>query len=107
MTRITILLVANCGEIAIRAFRAATELGIGTVAVHAYEDRNSMPRQKADEGYQNGELDHPVHAYLDIDQTIEAAQGSDADAVYPGHGFLSESPDLAHACAGLATITGD
>ncbi len=93
------VLVANRGEIAIRAFRAAYELGIGTVAVFPYEDRNSPHRLKAAESYQIGEQGHPVRAYLSIEAIIEAAKTAGADAIYPGYGFLSENPDLAAACA--------
>jgi pyruvate carboxylase len=93
------VLVANRGEIAIRAFRAAYELGVGTVAVYAYEDRNSQHRLKADESYQIGEVGHPVRAYLSVDEIVETARRAGADAVYPGYGFLSENPDLAAACA--------
>ncbi len=100
------ILVANRGEIAIRAFRAAYELGIDSVAVYPYEDRNSLHRQKADEAYQIGELGHPVRAYLDVDEIVRAARDSGADAVYPGYGFLSENPQLAQALddAGIAFI---
>ncbi|MDT5223350.1 MAG: pyruvate carboxylase, partial [Mycobacterium sp.] len=93
------VLVANRGEIAIRAFRAAYELGVGTVAVYAYEDRNSLHRTKADESYQIGEVGHPVRAYLSVDEIVETANRAGADAVYPGYGFLSENPHLAAACA--------
>ncbi|WP_191498865.1 pyruvate carboxylase [Mycobacterium simulans] len=93
------VLVANRGEIAIRAFRAAYELGVGTVAVYPYEDRNSLHRTKADESYQIGEIGHPVRAYLSIDEIVETARRAGADAIYPGYGFLSENPDLAAACA--------
>ena len=93
------ILVANRGEIAIRAFRAAYEMGITTVAVYPYEDRNSQHRLKADESYQIGETGHPVRAYLSVDEIIRVAQHAGADAVYPGYGFLSENPDLAAACA--------
>jgi pyruvate carboxylase len=93
------VLVANRGEIAIRAFRAAYELGIGTVAVFPYEDRNSLHRLKADESYQIGEPGHPVRAYLSVSEIVEAARHAGADAVYPGYGFLSENPELAQACA--------
>jgi pyruvate carboxylase len=93
------VLVANRGEIAIRAFRAAYELGVGTVAVYAYEDRNSQHRLKADESYQIGDVGHPVRAYLSVDEIVETAQRAGADAIYPGYGFLSENPDLAAACA--------
>ncbi|WP_067854264.1 pyruvate carboxylase [Nocardia shimofusensis] len=93
------VLVANRGEIAIRAFRAAYELGIGTVAVFPYEDRNSVHRLKAAEAYQIGETGHPVRAYLSIEAIIDAAKSAGADAIYPGYGFLSENPELAAACA--------
>ncbi|MQA32828.1 pyruvate carboxylase [Modestobacter roseus] len=93
------VLVANRGEIAVRAFRAAYELGAGTVAVFPHEDRNSVHRLKADESYQIGEPGHPVRAYLDVTEIVRAAQRAGADAVYPGYGFLSENPELAEACA--------
>ncbi|WP_022909453.1 pyruvate carboxylase [Aestuariimicrobium kwangyangense] len=93
------VLVANRGEIAVRAFRAAYELGLKTVAVFPLEDRNAEHRIKADEAYQIGEPGHPVRAYLDIDEMIRAAKEAGADAIYPGYGFLSENPGLAEACA--------
>ncbi len=93
------VLVANRGEIAIRAFRAAYEMGIATVAVYPHEDRNSLHRLKADESYQIGETGHPVRAYLSVDEIIRVAREAGADAIYPGYGFLSENPDLAAACA--------
>ncbi|MDQ6657086.1 MAG: pyruvate carboxylase [Actinomycetota bacterium] len=93
------ILVANRGEIAIRAFRAAYELRVATVAIFPYEDRNSLHRQKADEAYQIGERGHPVRAYLDVDGVVQAAIEAGADAIYPGYGFLSENPNLASACA--------
>jgi pyruvate carboxylase len=93
------VLVANRGEIAIRAFRAAYELGVQTVAVYPYEDRNSVHRLKADESYQIGEVGHPVRAYLSVDEIVATALAAGADAVYPGYGFLSENPELAAACA--------
>ncbi|MGB3480912.1 MAG: pyruvate carboxylase [Mycobacterium sp.] len=93
------VLVANRGEIAIRAFRAAYELKVGTVAVYPYEDRNSVHRLKADESYQIGEVGHPVRAYLSVDEIVNTALAAGADAVYPGYGFLSENPELAAACA--------
>ncbi|MDN5771549.1 MAG: pyruvate carboxylase, partial [Microlunatus sp.] len=92
------VLVANRGEIAVRAFRAAYELGAGTVAVYPYEDRNAVHRIKADEAYLIGERGHPVRAYLDVAEIIRAARESGADAIYPGYGFLSENPELARAC---------
>ncbi len=93
------LLVANRGEIAVRAMRAANELGIKTVAVYAWEDRGSIHRQKADEAYVIGEQGHPVAAYLNVDEIIRVAKLAGADAIYPGYGFLSENPELARAAA--------
>ncbi|MGA9748261.1 MAG: pyruvate carboxylase [Nocardioides sp.] len=93
------VLVANRGEIAIRAFRAAYELGAETVAVFPYEDRGSEHRLKADEAYEIGERGHPVRAYLDPEVIVAAALRAGADAIYPGYGFLSENPGLAEACA--------
>jgi pyruvate carboxylase len=98
------VLVANRGEIAVRAFRAAYELGVKTVAVFPYEDRNAVHRIKADEAYVIGERGHPVRAYLDIAEIIRAAKESDADAIYPGYGFLSENPGLARACSEAGII---
>ena len=100
------VLVANRGEIAVRAFRAAYELGAGTVAVFPWEDRNSVHRLKADESYQIGEVGHPVRAYLSVEEIIHAAELAGAEAVYPGYGFLSENPELAEACvrAGITFV---
>jgi pyruvate carboxylase len=92
------ILVANRGEIAVRAFRAAYELGIRTVAVFPWEDRNAVHRTKADEAYLIGERGHPVRAYLDVSEIIRVAREAGADAIYPGYGFLSENPGLASAC---------
>src|SRR3954471_21290766 len=93
------ILVANRGEIAIRAFRASTEMGARTAAAFPYEDRWSEDRMKAYESYQIVEPGHPVRAYLDPDAIVEVALKAGADAVYPGYGFLSENPHLAEACA--------
>ncbi|MFJ1705617.1 pyruvate carboxylase [Kitasatospora sp. NPDC088346] len=93
------VLVANRGEIAIRAFRAANELGIRSVAVYPHEDRHSLHRQKADEGYLIGTPGHPLRSYLDVEGIVATALRCGADAVYPGYGFLSENPELAQACA--------
>jgi pyruvate carboxylase len=92
------VLVANRGEIAIRAFRAANELGIRTVAVYTPDDRDSLHRQKADEAYEIGEAGHPIRAYLDVETLVQTALDVGAEAVYPGYGFLSESAELARAC---------
>jgi pyruvate carboxylase len=95
------LLVANRSEIAIRVFRAATELGLGTVAVYTYEDRFGLHRFKADESYQIGPAEGglPVKGYLDIDAIIAIAKEHGVDAIHPGYGFLSENAGLARACA--------
>ena len=100
------LLVANRSEIAIRVFRAATELGIRTVAVYSHEDRFALHRFKADEAYLIGEGREPVQAYLDIDEMLRIAREARVDAVHPGYGFLSENPDFARAChaAGVAFV---
>ncbi len=92
------VLVANRGEIAIRAFRAAYELGIRTVAVYTPDDRASLHRQKADEAYEIGEPGHPVRAYLGIETLVQTAVRVGVDAIYPGYGFLSESAAFAGAC---------
>ena len=99
------ILVANRSEIAIRVFRAANELGLKTVAIWAEEDKYSLLRFKADESYQIGRGPHldrdlgPIEAYLSIDEVIRVARLSGADAIHPGYGLLSESPEFAEACA--------
>jgi pyruvate carboxylase len=100
------ILIANRSEIAIRVMRAATELGIGTVAVFAEEDKLALHRFKADESYLVGQGLGPIEAYLDIDEMIRVARLADCDAVHPGYGFLSENPDFAEACiaAGLVFV---
>ncbi len=96
--RITKLLCANRGEIAIRVFRAATELGIDTVAIYSYEDRVHLHRYKADQSFIVGTRADPVGAYLDIEAVIEIARENDVEAIHPGYGFLSEKADFAEAC---------
>ena len=96
--KITKLLVANRGEIAIRVFRAASELGISTVGIYTYEDRYSLHRYKADEAYQVGEDDEPLRPYLAIEAIIAVAKENGVDAIHPGYGFLSENADLARRC---------
>ncbi len=93
------LMVANRSEIAIRVFRAATELGLRTVAIYAQEDRLSVHRFKADEAYLVGEGKGPVGAYLDIPGIVALAKEHDVDMIHPGYGFLSENGDFAQACA--------
>ena len=105
------LLVANRSEIAIRVLRAATELGLRTVAVYSWEDRYSLHRFKADESYQVGGKDSPVRNYLNIPAIIQVAKDHEVDAIHPGYGFLSENPEFADACAeaGITFVgpTGD
>lgn len=93
------VMVANRGEIAIRVFRACTELGIRTVAVYSEQDTGQMHRQKADEAYLIGKGLAPVAAYLHIPDIIRVAKDNDVDAIHPGYGFLSERSDFAQACA--------
>ncbi|MEJ5997459.1 pyruvate carboxylase [Corynebacterium sp. H130] len=95
----TKVLVANRGEIAVRAFRAAYEIGAETVAIFPIEDRNSFHRAFASEAIKIGQEGSPVKAYLNIDEIIRAAKESGADAIYPGYGFLSENAQLARECA--------
>ncbi|PQA59596.1 pyruvate carboxylase [Siphonobacter curvatus] len=92
------LLVANRGEIAIRIMRAATELGIQTIAVYTYEDRYSLHRYKADEAYQIGRDEDPLKPYLDVEGLIALAKRKNIDAIHPGYGFLSENTTLATRC---------
>uniref|UniRef100_A0A8B9K170 pyruvate carboxylase n=1 Tax=Astyanax mexicanus TaxID=7994 RepID=A0A8B9K170_ASTMX len=92
------VMVANRGEIAIRVFRACTELGIRTVAVYSEQDTGQMHRQKADEAYLIGKGLPPVAAYLHIPDIIKVAKENNVDAIHPGYGFLSERSDFAQAC---------
>ncbi len=93
------ILVANRGEIAIRVFRACTEINVTTVAIYTYEDRYSQHRYKADESYQIGDDDQPLKPYLDIEGIIRLARDKNVDAIHPGYGFLSENPEFARACS--------
>jgi pyruvate carboxylase len=102
------LLVANRSEIATRCFRAATELGLRTVAVYSFEDRFSLHRFKADEAFLIGppEGGEPVRSYLNVDALIAVALLQGVDAIHPGYGFLAESAAFARACetAGIQFI---
>ncbi len=100
------ILIANRGEIAIRIMRAATELGLRTVAICSEEDRFSLHRTKADEAYLVGEGKGPVEAYLDIADILRIAHKAGVDAIHPGYGFLSENPEFVDACdaAGIILI---
>ncbi|ESU30023.1 pyruvate carboxylase [Flavobacterium limnosediminis JC2902] len=92
------VLVANRGEIAIRVFRAATELKIDTVAVFTHEDRYSLHRFKADQSFQIGDGSEPLKPYLDIEEIIKVAKANQVDAIHPGYGFLSENVDFVRRC---------
>jgi pyruvate carboxylase len=100
------IMAANRGEIAIRIFRACTELGIGTVAIYSEEDKLSLHRYKADEAYQVGKGKSPIDAYLGIDEIIALAKHHDVDAIHPGYGFLAENAEFAEKCerAGIVFI---
>ncbi|HEY1538848.1 MAG TPA: biotin carboxylase N-terminal domain-containing protein, partial [Solirubrobacteraceae bacterium] len=87
------VLVANRGEIALRVFRACVELGIGTVAVVAPDDRGSLHARSADATIE-------IASYLDPAEHVRAAREAGADAVHPGYGFLAESAELAEAVIG-------
>lgn len=90
--------MANRGEIAIRIFRACTDLGIRTVAIYSREDSGSYHRYKADEAYLVGEGKKPTEAYLDIEDIIRIAKENGVDAIHPGYGFLSENIEFARRC---------
>ena len=92
------LLALNRSEIAIRILRAATELGLRTIAIYSKEDRLSLHRFKADEAYLVGEGMGPVQAYLDVEGIVALAKEKGVDFIHPGYGFLSENPALARAC---------
>jgi pyruvate carboxylase len=100
------LLAANRSEIAIRVFRAATELDLRTVAIYAQEDRFGVHRFKADEAYLVGEGKGPVGAYLDIEGIVTLAKEKQVDVIHPGYGFLSENAAFARACeqAGITFV---
>ncbi|MBN1959082.1 MAG: pyruvate carboxylase [Desulfuromonadales bacterium] len=106
ITKFKKIMAANRGEIAIRIFRACTELGMSTVAIYSEQDRLSLHRYKADEAYLIGQGKGPIDAYLGIDEIIDLARKKDVDAIHPGYGFLSENADFAEACqrAGIAFI---
>ncbi|WP_107923192.1 pyruvate carboxylase [Lysinibacillus parviboronicapiens] len=98
MESINKILVANRGEIAIRIFRACTELNIRTVAIYSREDSGAFHRYKADEAYLVGAGKKPIDAYLDIEGIISIAKDAGVDAIHPGYGFLSENVDFARRC---------
>ncbi len=98
LEKINRILVANRGEIAIRIYRACSELGIKSIGIYSKEDKYSLFRSKADESYLIGEDKGPIDAYLDIDGIIELAKRKKVDAIHPGYGFLSENPEFVKKC---------
>lgn len=98
MDKIKKLLVANRGEIAIRIFRACSELGIRSVAIYSEEDKTSLFRTKADESYLIKDAASPLSSYLDIEKIIAIAKSKHCDAIHPGYGFLSENAEFARRC---------
>ncbi|CAF3731204.1 unnamed protein product [Rotaria socialis] len=104
--KINKLLVANRGEIAIRVFRACSEINIRTVAIYSAEDEGQLHRIKADESFKIGKGLSPIAAYLNIPEIIKVAVKNDVDAIHPGYGFLSENGDFAKACldAGIVFV---
>ncbi|MEM1578131.1 MAG: acetyl-CoA carboxylase biotin carboxylase subunit [Archaeoglobaceae archaeon] len=91
------ILVANRGEIAIRVMRACREMGIKSVAIFSQADERALHRYYADEAYYIGKAD-PRDSYLNIEKIIDVAKKSDAEAIHPGYGFLSENPEFAKRC---------
>ncbi|APW61622.1 pyruvate carboxylase [Paludisphaera borealis] len=104
MTPFRTLMVANRGEIAIRIFRSAHELGIRTIAVYSHEDRFALHRLKADEAYQVGKAGEPIRSYLDIASIVNLASEKGVEAIHPGYGFLSENAEFARACADAGIV---
>lgn len=98
LKKINKVLVANRGEIAIRIFRACSELGIRSVGIYSKEDKYSLFRTKSDESYLIGEDKGPIDAYLDMDGIIELAKQKNVDAIHPGYGFLAENPEFVKKC---------
>ena len=92
------VMAANRGEIAVRVFRAGTELGMRTTAIFSEVDRLATHRYKADESYLVGEGKEPVAAYLDYESIIEVAKANQVDAIHPGYGLLSENENFARRC---------
>ena len=91
------VLCANRGEIAIRVFRAARELGISTVAIYSEEDRLQAHRRRAQQSFLVGKGLNPVRAYLNYPEIIQIALENGVDGIHPGYGFLSENGDFAEA----------
>ena len=102
--RFSKVMAANRGEIAIRIFRACTELGIRTLAIYAHADQLSIHRYKADEAFPVGSPDEPVGAYLDQEAILDIALAQEVDAIHPGYGFLAENAEFARRCADVGVV---
>src|SRR5438874_6054238 len=98
------ILVANRGEIAIRVFRACTEMGIRTIGIYSQEDKTALHRYKADETYLVGRGLPPLQAYHAIDEILAVARRHGAEAIHPGYGFLSENAEFARACEAAGVV---
>src|SRR5262245_42687601 len=96
-TRLSSLLIANRGEIAIRIARAAAEHGVRTVSVYSEDDAAALHTKKSDDA--RALVGSGPAAYLDAEQIVAAAREAGCDAVHPGYGFLSESAAFARRCA--------
>jgi acetyl-CoA/propionyl-CoA carboxylase len=97
MTKISSILIANRGEIALRVIRACKDLGIKSISVYSDEDNRSIHVKRADESYRLGTA-QASESYLRIDKIIEIAKSSGADAIHPGYGFLSENELFSEEC---------
>jgi acetyl-CoA/propionyl-CoA carboxylase len=97
MSKISSILIANRGEIALRVIRACKDLGIKSISVYSDEDNRSIHVKRADESYRLGTA-QASESYLRIDKIIEIAKSSGADAIHPGYGFLSENELFSEEC---------
>lgn len=95
--KITSILIANRGEIALRVIRACRELGIKSIAIYSDEDVRAVHVKRADEAYHIGPA-APAQSYLNMAKIVETAKQAGADAIHPGYGFLSENENFSELC---------